>query len=259
MARTGKTALITGASAGLGVHFARLFASDGHDLVLVARRRDKLETLAAELRAAHGIHVTVVAADLTDPKARSTLLEEVTRAGIEVEFRVNNAGYGTNGAFAEADLFRELDMIDLNIKALTHLTGLFLPPMVERRSGRILNIGSGAGFLPGPFMAVYFASKAFVQHFTEALAHELRGSGVTATVLAPGPLVTEFGGLSGADSSAMFKAAADPADAAQHGYQAMLAGKPVAIPGLRNKLNVGILRATPRSVVRVIAAGMTTP
>lgn len=259
MGRTGKTALVTGASAGLGTHFARLFAQDHHDLVLVARRRDKLDQLAAELRRLHGTQTTVIPADLTDPKAPLHLHEELLRAGTEVEFLVNNAGFGTNGAFAELELTRQLDMIELNVKALTHLTGLVLPTMIARRSGRILNIGSGAGFLPGPYMATYYASKAFVVSFTDALSYELRGTGVTATVLCPGPTETEFAQVASASKALMFKTAADAASVARYGYRAMLAGKAVAVPGISMKLSLQSLRASPRSVMRVIAGRMNRP
>ena len=255
MTGTGKTALITGASAGLGTQLARLFAADGHDLVLVARRRDKLEELAAQLRAAHGIHTTVIAADLTDSTAPVRVHEEVTQAGIEVEYLVNNAGFGTNGAFAELDLARELDLIELNVTALTHLMGLFLPAMVARGSGRALNIGSGAGFLAGPFMATYYASKAFVVHFTEALAYELWGTGVTATALCPGPTATEFGAVAGAHDSALFKAGvADTVAVARSGYRAMMAGKAIAIPDMKTRLSVEALRISPRFITRAVAA-----
>ncbi|MGH3684248.1 MAG: SDR family NAD(P)-dependent oxidoreductase [Pseudonocardiaceae bacterium] len=260
MPRTGKTALVTGASAGLGAQFARLFAADGHDVVLVARRRDKLDQLATELSQAHGIHPTVIAADLTDPKASPHLHEELIQAGIEVEFLVNNAGFATNGAFAELELARGLDMIELNIMALTHLTGLFLPAMITRRSGRILNVSSMAGFLPGPFMATYYASKAYVLSFTEALAHELRGTGVTATVLCPGPTATEIFQVADAENSVLAKGhLADAASVALYGYRSMLSGKTIAIPGMPNKLARQALRVSPRSAMRELAERLNKP
>lgn len=253
MKRTAKTALVTGASAGLGTHFARLFAQNGHDLVLVARRQDKLDQVANELRQVYGIHATVITADLTDPKAPLHLHEEIMRAGIELEFLVNNAGFGTNGAFVTLNLARELDMIELNVKALTHLTGLVLPAMVARRSGRILNVGSVAGFLPGPFMATYYASKAYVINFTEALAYELRGTGVTATVLCPGATATEFAQVAGVQNAALFNSSSDAASVARYGYHAMMKGKTIAVPGVQNKLSVESLRISPRSVMRILA------
>src|SRR5215467_7391998 len=165
-----KTALVTGASSGLGVELARLFAADGHDLVLVARRRDKLEELADELEKKHRVRTVVLAEDLTDPGSPERIHAQLEERHIEVDFLANNAGFGTNGAFAESDCARELAMIELNVKTLVHLTRLLLPGMIARKSGRILNVGSTAGFQPGPFMAGYYASKAYVNTFTEALS-----------------------------------------------------------------------------------------
>jgi uncharacterized protein len=253
--RTGKTALITGASAGLGAELAQLFASDGHDLVLVARRRGELEALGARLTAAHGVAAHVIAADLTDRDAPERIVAELARRELEIEFLVNNAGFGTSGPFAERDVRRELDMVQVNIAALVHLTGRILPRMIARGSGRILNIGSTAGFQPGPFMAVYYASKAFVNSFTEALAFELAGSGVTATVSCPGATATEFSKVAGTERSRLFQMGAMPASVvAEHAYRAMLAGKSLVIPGVRNKLSLQIQRISPRGVVRGVSA-----
>src|SRR5215831_14263119 len=239
MPETTKTALITGASAGLGVEFAKLFAQDRHDVVLVARRRDKLDALAAELTRAHGIRATVHPADLTDAGAPEALHAGLASAGIAIEFLVNNAGYGSNGAFVDADTHREIEMIDVNVRALTHLTRLFLPAMVARKSGRILNIGSTAGFVPGPFMATYYASKAFVVSFTEALAFELKGTGVSATAACPGATATEFAHVAGNEKTALFKGGgADAPTVARHAYRALLAGRTLAIPGAGNKLMI---------------------
>jgi short-subunit dehydrogenase len=247
------TALITGASAGLGLEYAKIFAKDGHDLVLVARRRDKLEALARELAAAHGISATVIAADLADPAAPARIHDELEAAGTEIEFLVNNAGFGTNGPFATLDVRRELDLIEVNVRALVHLTRLFLPAMIARKRGRILNIGSTAGFMGGPYMADYYASKAYVLSFTEALAIELEGSGVTVTVSCPGPTATEFGAVAGNDKSTLFQhGVADAASVALHGYRAMRAGKVIALPGLRNKLIVA-LRLVPRAFAARVA------
>ena len=252
-----KTALITGASVGLGRELAKLFATDGHDLVLVARRKDKLDQLAAELGQAHGVRATVLASDLTDAAAPAALVEKVGAAGIEVEFLVNNAGFGSNGAFHELDEKRELDMIQVNVTALVQLTRRLLPAMVARKSGRILNIGSTAGFVPGPFMADYYATKAYVISFTEAIAFELRGTGVTATVLCPGATATEFAAVAGSDKSSLFKSGvADAVSVARHGYRAMMAGRVVAIPGARNKVLIQSLRVSPRAAIRSIAAGL---
>src|SRR5665213_3080277 len=251
-----KTALITGASAGLGLELAQLFAADKHDVVLVARRRDQLEALATRLAAEQGVVARVIVADLADPSAPQRIVDELRRRNIEIDFLVNNAGFGTTGPFVERDLLRELAMLQVNVAALVTLTGLLLPGMIARRSGRILNLGSTAGFQPGPFMAVYYASKAFVNSFTEALAYELRGTGVTATVSSPGATATEFAQVSGIGSSRLFKMGAASAEqVARAGYRAMLAGKAIAVHGLKNKLAAQSIRVSPRAAVRAIAAG----
>jgi len=251
------TALITGASAGLGAEYARLFAADKHDLVLVARRRDRLEALARELQSAHGVTARVVTADLGARDGASRVVDEVKRLGLEIEFLVNNAGFGTSGAFVELEVGRQLEMIQVNVAALVALTRAFLPAMVARRRGRILNVGSTAGFPPGPFMAVYYASKAFVNSFTEALSYELRGTGVTATVSCPGATATEFADVAGNSRSLLFRlGAASPATVARQGYRAMMKGKPMVVHGLRNKLTVQSLRISPRALARAVAASL---
>lgn len=259
--RMAKTALITGASAGLGAEYARLFAADGHDVALVARRRDKLEELAAELRRKHGIQAHVLPEDLTDREAPARLAAELERRGVAIEFLVNNAGFGTLGAFATAELGRELDEVQVNVTALAHLTGLLLPAMIARGSGRVLNVGSTAGFQPGPFMATYYATKAFVNSFTQALAFEVRGTGVTVTLSAPGATHTEFGAISGnAETQLFLQGGAMSASAvAEHAFRAMMRGDAVAVPGLKNKLGIQALRVAPRSVVVGIAARLNRP
>ena len=250
-----RTALITGASAGLGRELAQLFAADKYDVVLVARRRDQLEELATRLAAEHGVIASVIPADLADPASPQRIADELNRRNLAIEFLVNNAGFGTNGRFVERDLGRELAMVQVNVAALVHLTGLLLPAMVARRSGRILNMGSTAGFQPGPLMATYYATKAFVNSFTEALYHELRGTGVTATVVCPGATDTEFGAVAGAGVSRLFRMGAMPAaPVARFAYQAMMAGKPVAIPGFRNKLTLQVQRVSTRRITRAVAA-----
>lgn len=257
MAKTNKTALVTGASVGLGAELSRLFAADGHDLVLVARRRDNLEALARELEKAHGIGATVLPEDLADAGAPERIAKALGERGIEVEFLVNNAGFGTTGAFATADVGRELGMLAVNITTLVHLTRLLLPAMVARKSGRILNLGSTAGFLPGPFMAGYYASKAFVNSFTQALAYELRGTGVTATVSCPGATATEFSKVAGNDKSRLFQAAAMAApEVAADAYRAMMRGRPLSIAGVRNKLSIQSLRFAPRALAVAMAASL---
>jgi hypothetical protein len=255
MGKSGLTALITGASAGLGRELARVAARDGHDVVLVARRKDRLQELAKELEAAHGITAIVIDADLSARGATQGIVERVQAAGLSIDFLINNAGFGSYGPFAETDLARQTEMVDVNIRALMELTHRLLPQMLAHKSGRILNVASLAGFAPGPYMATYYATKAFVLSFSEALAAELRGTGVTITASCPGPTATEFGAVAKSDRTNLFRAgAASAASVARHGYQAMLAGKVVAIPGLANKLTALSIRLGPRAVVRRIAA-----
>src|SRR5712692_9306797 len=256
----GEVALITGASSGLGSDYARIFAAHQKDLVLVARRRDRLESLAEEISVAHGVKVQVIDADLAVPSTPRRIAEEVKRLGLEIEYLVNNAGFGTTGLFAQTDPARELEMVQVNIAALVELTRTFLPPMIRRGHGRVLNIGSTAGFQPGPFMAVYYASKAFVNSFTEALWYELRGTGVSATVSCPGATATEFSAVAGNDRTRLFKLGAlNAAEVAQQGYQAMLEGKPLVIHGLKNRILAGSVRISPRPIVRAISASMNRP
>lgn len=245
-----KTALITGASSGIGTEFTRLLARDGYDLVIVARSESKLRELARELESQHGISARVVVRDLALPNAA----QDVFEAAGAVDVLINNAGYGLAGPFAATDLRKELEMIQVNIVALTHLTKLFLQPMVARRSGRILNVSSTAAFQPGPLMAVYYATKAYVLSFSEAIADELRDSGVTVTALCPGPTASGFASVAGMESSRLFNITKpmDSAAVARFGYEAMKRGKRVAIPGVRNKLLTQSLRVTPRRMVTTI-------
>ncbi|HVI01898.1 MAG TPA: SDR family oxidoreductase [Enhygromyxa sp.] len=246
-----QAALITGASGGIGLELAKLFARDGHELVLVARSEDKLRALAEQL----GVRATVLAFDLSRPEAPKQLFEQLGERNIELGYLVNNAGFGTVGKFWELDRARELEMIDLNIRALVELTHLALPGMIARKFGRVLNIGSTAGFQPGPRMATYYASKAFVNHWTEALAHELRGTGVTATVHCPGPTATGFGETAGNGTSKLFRNnVAEAGDVARDAYEAMHAGKVMRIHGIRNAMLAASTRISPRSVVRSIVA-----
>lgn len=254
-----KNALITGASSGLGLEIAKLFARDGHSLILVARRRDRLEEVAAEFKKQYpAIQVHVVDADLSLPGAGAGLYQKVKALGLNVDFLVNNAGIGLNGAFRELSAEKELQMFDLNARTLLELTHLFLPQMLERKGGRILNVGSTAGFQPGPYMATYYASKAFVNSLSEALHEELKGTGVTCTVLAPGATATEFAKTAGMEKSALFSSSpvASSADVALYGYRAMKAGKAIAVPGFRNRFLVQSLRVSPRFLVRKIAGAL---
>jgi short-subunit dehydrogenase len=249
------TALITGASSGLGAEFAKLFAKDKHDLILVARRKDRLDALAKQLAEAHGISARTLALDLGVPGGAAKLIAEC--ANVEVEFLVNNAGFGGSGAFAQRPLAREIEMIDLNVRALVELTHAFVAKMLERKRGRVLNIGSTAGFQPGPFMAVYYASKAFVNSFTEALAYELKGTGVTATVSCPGATATEFANVAGNDKSRLFAMGTASAEVvARQAYRAMMKGKPMIVHGAKNKFALQSLRVSPRATIRAIAASL---
>jgi short-subunit dehydrogenase len=246
-----KAALITGASAGLGKEFAWLFAADGHDVVLVARRKDKLEELANEIQAKHAnVKAHVIAEDLAAEGAAERIVKALEEKKIEVEFLVNNAGFGGTGPFAESDFKRQLEMVQVNVTVLMTLTRLLLPKMIARQSGRILNIGSTAGFVPGPFMAVYYASKAFVNSFTEALSVELAGTGVTVTVSCPGATATEFAAVAGNDKSSLFASGvATAADVAKDGYEAMKRGEVVAVVS-GQKMKIWSLRFAPRGMVR---------
>lgn len=249
------TALVTGASAGLGRDFARLFAADGHDVVLVARRRERLEELAREIGGKDGVQAHVLPLDLSDRDAPRRCVDELRARGLAIDFLVNNAGLGTTGPFADADPAKQLEMIQVNVTTLVELTRLLLPDMIVRKRGRILNVGSTAGFQAGPFMAVYYASKAFVNSFSEALAYEFAGTGVTATVSCPGATETEFAGHAGNDSTLLFKlGAADSTSVAREAYAAMMAGRRMVVHGFTNKLGVQALRVSPRAVVVGLAA-----
>jgi uncharacterized protein len=254
MPREAKTALITGASFGIGLELARIFAREGHNLVLVARNADKLRQLASELEKAHGTRSLILATDLTEPGAPAYLIDQTTRADIQVDVLVNNAGFGQYGLFAENDLEECLRQIQLNVTALTHLTRLYLPAMIERESGRILNVASTAAFQPGPLMAVYFATKAYVLHLSEALSNELKGTGVTVTCLCPGATATEFHKRAKATGQRMLKfGSMDARTVAEDGYRALMAGKPVVISGFKNWLVAQSVRFSPRSLVAAIA------
>jgi short-subunit dehydrogenase len=254
-----KYALITGASGGIGLELARLFAGDGTSLILVARREAQLKATAAELLSLHpSIEVKTIALDLSVPGAGTALYRQVQSLGPDIEFLVNNAGFGSSGRFSDLRLEAELQMIDLNVRSLLELTHLLLPHMLARGRGRILNVGSTAGFQPGPYMATYYASKAFVNSFSEALHEELLGTGVTCTVLTPGATATEFAKNAGASDSALFQSGlvASPAKVASMGYRGMQRGRAIIVTGLLNKLMVQALRITPRQWVRKIAARM---
>lgn len=233
------TALITGASSGLGTEFARYHASKGGDVILTARREEALQALKTELEAAHGITAHVFARDLGAPGGADALYEAVKAAGLEPEILINNAGFGGHGRHIERDLAAEQAMIDLNIKALVTLSHRIGQDMAARGGGRILNVGSTAGFMPGPQQAVYFATKAFVGSFSQALDQELRPRGVTCTLLAPGYVKTEFAKVADLEGTNLVSSGGATADtAARHGYDAMMKGKLVTIN--EAKLNLAL-------------------
>lgn len=244
------TALITGASSGIGTEFARLHAEAGGDMVIVARRQEALDELKAELEAAHKVSVTVIAADLGAPNAAQALFEQTEAAGIQIDVLINNAGFGGHGKFHERDLAKDQAMIDLNISSLTQLTHLYLQGMVKRNQGKVLNVASTAAFMPGPLQAVYYATKSYVMSFSQAIAEELSDTNVTVTALCPGAVKTGFVAAGDLDGVEIFDKAASASSVAEHGYKAMLAGKLVTINemGLNFQLN-WIIPLLPRKLV----------
>jgi uncharacterized protein len=247
------TALITGASGGIGYELAKLFAKDHHNLVLVARNGPKLAQVADELQGQFGVTVKTVATDLAEPNAAQSLFAQLQNAGVDI--LINNAGYGQFGEFGDVSLEESLGQIQLNITALTALTKLFLGPMLERRSGRIMNVASTAGFQPGPLMAVYYATKAYVISFSEALANELADKGVTVTCLCPGATETGFASRAGNDKTRLFKnlRPMDAKTVARAGYHGLMKGKTLVIPGFRNWLVAESVRVSPRKAVTAVS------
>lgn len=244
------TVLVTGASSGIGRELTRLFARDRYDLVLVARQQPVLESLAAELTREFGIVVHVIALDLADRGAAGELHAQLRQRAIDVDVLVNNAGFGMQGAFVELEAERQLQMIQLNVSTLTALTRLLLPAMIERRRGGVLNVGSTAAFQPGPLMAVYYATKAFVVSFSEALADEVAGSGVRVSCLAPGPTTTGFAAEAGAERSRLFQGTTmSAAEVARIGYDGWQNGTPLVIAGTGNRLKAMLVRFMPRAMV----------
>jgi hypothetical protein len=247
-----KVALVTGASAGLGVEFARQLSKRGHRLVLVARRKERLEKLAKELGNARA-----VAIDLSKANAAAKLIADLEEKGEVVDLLVNNAGFGLIGRFAELDAKRLRQMIDLNVGVLTDLCRAVAPGMIERESGGIINVASTAAFQPGPKMAVYFATKAFVLSFTEALHEELRPNGIKVSCLCPGPTHTEFGEVAGFGGNGMFDhVAMGPVEVVEKGLAGLDKNRAVVVPGWMNKVTAASNRFAPRSVVRKIAGAI---
>jgi short-subunit dehydrogenase len=251
------TALITGASTGIGYALSKCFAADRHNLILIARQEQRLRQVAGELSGQFGISVRVIAADLAKPGSPQQIADEVRKDALPVEYLVNNAGFGLGGKFAETDLSVELAMMQVNMSALVHLTKLFLPDMLARKSGKIMNVASTAAFQPGPLMAVYYATKAFVLSFSEAIANELSGTGVTVTALCPGPTQSEFQQRAHIEHTRLIKGKfmglMTSEAVARSGYQGLMHGKRVVIPGLINKIGVQSVRVSPRRVTTQVA------
>ena len=254
-------ALVTGASSGIGAALARRIAREGRNLMLVARRIDRLETLAGELKAAHGIDAHAVSTDLTRPGAVVALIGEMDRRGLTVDWLVNNAGFGTNGRFDQLPVEGELEEIRLNVEVLVELTGRLVPGMVSRRRGAVINIASVGGFVSSPYMATYSATKAFVLSFTEAIAAELRGTGVQALCVCPGFTHTEFHERAHMDLSGFAVPEFAWMTAEQVADQTVRAvGKgPILVNGVMNSAMVAALRLVPRAVLSRITASLLRP
>lgn len=243
-----QTALITGASSGIGYEFCKLLAQSGHRLVLVARNQEQLQAVAQEMSQVHQIQTEVITADLSQPGAAQEVVKKVESLGWSIDVLINNAGFGLFGDFASSKWEKELSMIQLNIVALTELTKLLLPNMLKNKNGRILNVASTAAFQPGPLMAVYYATKAYVLFFSEALAEELESTGVSVTALCPGPTQSRFQKGAEMEKSKLIQGAIDsPANVAQKGYRALLRGQRVVVVGFKNRMLAQSIRLMPRS------------
>jgi uncharacterized protein len=247
-----KTALITGASLGIGYELAKQFAKNGHNVVLVARTEEKLKAIAKDLEAQFGIKADVIATDLSKENVAQDVYNEVKRRGINIDFLINNAGFGDFGMFSETDWSKEKQMIDLNITTLVHFCKLFVPDMIAQKSGKIMNVASTAAFQPGPTMAVYYATKSFVLSFSEGISNELEGTGVSVTALCPGATESGFQAAANLEESKLVKGKKLPtsAEVALYGYNALMANKVVAIHGFMNTIMATSIRFTPRFIVR---------
>lgn len=254
-----KVALITGASGGIGEHFARIHAAQGGDLVLVARSEGKLNTLAEELQQKHNVQVEVLTQDLSETAAVQAVYDYIEKQNIEIEYLMNNAGFGTYGSFIKTSWTSEANMIDLNVRSLTQFCKLFTPIMARRGHGKILNVASTASYQPGPFMAVYFATKHYVLAFSDALAEELKGTGVTVTTLCPGPTASGFQEEANMQNAKMVKGKKLPTaqEVAEFGYQKMLEGKRVVVHGAINRIMVGFAKMMPTALGSAITRKIT--
>jgi hypothetical protein len=245
-----KYALITGATSGIGHELAKLFAKDQYNLVIVARNEKELNNCSNEMKQQYGVNVITIAKDLFKRESPFEVYDEVKSRGLKIDVLVNDAGQGQYGEFKDTDINRELDIIQLNIGAYITLTKCFLREMVDRKEGKILNVASIAGKMPGPYQSVYHGTKAFVQSWSEALRSELKDSGVTVTSLLPGATETDFFNKAQMqDSKIMQEDMSDPADVAKDGYDALMAGKDMIISGMKNKMQVGMANVMPDSTV----------
>ncbi len=250
--------LITGASQGIGYEFAKLFAADGHHLVLLARDEKRLQEIAAELQAQHNVKVLVLPRDLAKPDAAQEIFDELKRAQVQVTVLVNNAGFSVRGRFVEVDWQRHLNLLQVNVTALVQLTHWFVKPMLARREGKILNVSSIAGFMPGPYQSMYYASKAFVHLFSQALARELAGTGITVTTVYPGLTKTQFHTRADIRRPTKF-VMMSAATVARLSYRGMLAGRRTVITGWRNRAMVGVARVAPVRLLAAAAARANRP
>lgn len=251
----GGTVLITGASSGLGFELSKIFAREGYDLVLVARREDKLNSLKEEIESVYNKKAYVFPADLSKSNAPDDILAYTNENNLSIDILVNNAGFGDFGEFSKLDANKQTNMINVNVTALTRLCRLFLPQMTERKSGKILNVASIAAFQAGPLMAVYYATKAFVVSLSDALSFELKNSGVTVTALCPGPTKTGFEDGAQLEKSGLFKnlKVATARDVSEYAYKALMKNKTIAVHGLLNKLVVIGAKFAPRKLSRFMA------
>ncbi|MBD2293992.1 SDR family oxidoreductase [Anabaena sphaerica FACHB-251] len=253
-----KTTLVTGSAHGIGYQLAYIFARHSYNLVLVDKDAETLALIAEEFSKKFGIYVKTLVKDLSISTSPEEIFTELQQAGIKIDVLVNNAGFGTYGVFSETDLTTELKMLQVNIVSLTHLTKLFLKDMISQGYGKILNVASVAAFQPGPLMAVYFATKAYVLSFSEAIANELEGTGVTVTTLCPGPTASEFQKAAAMEEAkiAHVNRMMKTETVAKIGYDSLMANKTIAIPGLRNKILAKSVRFAPRNIVTKVVRNM---
>jgi hypothetical protein len=246
-----KTALITGASSGIGFELANEFAAKKNNLLIVARNASKLQEMAKDLSNKYGVIVNTLALDLSELNSAQKVFDYCKTNKLHIDYLINNAGFGDYGFFAQSNWDKQLQMINLNITTLTHLTHLFLPSMIASKYGKIMNVASTASFQPGPLMSVYFATKSYVLHFSEAIANELEGTGVTVTALCPGPTESGFQSAAALEESKMVKGKKLPSSTAvaAYGYKSLMQGKKVAIHGMMNAIMASAIRFVPRGMV----------